>query len=206
MNKNICLLLLLLLTASCTRMLHYRYLDGGDLIFYEPNEKANLDGKKINIKIIDERKAELIPCSPVLLDRRTELEGERGLHAFKNYCRAMIEYNNGIYDTAAGEILEITLRGLSSEASGLGYTKIYGLVEFKANGLGIENKTYCSAMVSGDNDAPIKIFSINTHSGSSRKMVSGSCRRALEELFDDIGKKYFAQKEKTHAETQRRRG
>jgi hypothetical protein len=186
-------------------MFHYGYLQGGDLVYYEPIEKADLGGKRINLKVIDERKTDIISCSKILLNRRTDLEGERGLHAFKNYCRAMIEYNNGIYDTASGEILEIALTGLSSEAPGLGYTKVYGLVEFKANGLGIDNKTYCSAMMSGDNDAPIKIFSINTHTGVLRKMVSGSCRRALEELFNDIGKKYFAQKG-SHAETQRRRG
>jgi hypothetical protein len=205
MKKITSLLLLFLLTISCTRMLHYGYLQGGDLIYYEPMEKANLDGKRINLKIIDDRKTNIISCSNFLLDRRTDLEGERGLHALKNYCQAMIEYNNGIYDTTSGEILLLTLMGLSSEAPGLGYTKVYGLVEFRANGLGIENKTYCSAMVSGDNDAPIKIFSINTRSGAARKMVSGSCRRALEELFSDVGKKYFADKG-PHAETQRRRG
>ena len=88
--------------------------------------------------------------------------------------------------------MEITLIGLSKALSGFGYSKIYGLVEFKANGLGINNKSYCSEMVGGDKDAPIKIFSINTHKGALQKMVSGSCRRALEELISDIGKKYFA--------------
>jgi hypothetical protein len=195
MKNIVSLLFLLLFTTSCTRMFHYGYLQGGDLIYYEPKEKTNLEGKRINPKIFDQRKTDIISCSNILLDRHTVLEGERGLHAFKNYCRAMIEYNNGIYDTSSGEILEITLFGLSSEFSGFNYSKIYGLVEFKANGLGIENQIYCSSMVGGDMDAPIKIFSINTNKGALRKMVSGSCRRVLEELFNDIGKKYLATKE-----------
>jgi hypothetical protein len=185
---------MILIMTSCSRMFHYGYLHGDDFVYYQPKEKADLEGKRINLKVFDERKTDFISCSKIILDRHTELEGEKGFHFFKNYCKAMIDYNSGVYDSTSKETLEITLTAFSAEFAGLGFSKIFGLIEFKANGLGIENKTYCSSMIGGEKDAPIKIFSISTHKGALKKMASGSCRRALEELFNEIGKKYFASK------------
>jgi len=182
-------LLSLLLMSSCTNYLYYGYLPGGDYQFYEPLIKRNLNGLKIHLNVVDGRNdIKSISCSGYVLDRTTELEGDLGFQFFKYYCRAMLEYNGAVYDENSQDTLSITLRGLSAIYSGFGYIKIYGLIEFEANGFGINTKKYCSEMVDGDDDAPLKWYSITTRKDALRKIVSGSTRRALEDMVYDLEK------------------
>jgi hypothetical protein len=43
-------------------------------------------------------------------------------------------------------------------------------------------------MVDGDDDAPLKWYSITTRKDALRKIVSGSTRRALEDMVYDLEK------------------
>lgn len=173
------------LLTGCYETLHYGYLPGGSYQYYAPISKVDLKGEKFNIEVIDNRKGFNIACSNFRLDRNTELEGETGFNFFKAYVRAMIEANNGIVDPESDNIIRIELTGLSAQYQGFGYVKVYGLVEFNAFVESFQ-KTYCSVMVDGDEDAPVGKFAFDTRKGALRKLVSGSSRRALEEFMHDL--------------------
>lgn len=176
-----------IILTSCANIIYYGYLPGSEYSYYEPFHLRDLKRLKINLRVIDNRTNNFrISCSSIQLDRYSELEGRNGFDYFKNYCRAMIEFNNGIIDTSSTDTLTIKLNGFSSKLYGFVYIRIYGLVEFSANGLGIENRTFCSEMMDGDNDAPLQWYSFDTRKGAFRKIVSGSTRRVLEELIHAI--------------------
>ncbi|PKL84544.1 MAG: hypothetical protein CVV22_12445 [Ignavibacteriae bacterium HGW-Ignavibacteriae-1] len=187
MKKIICILCLFLFLSSCAKVLYYGYLPGSNFKYYQPIEKVDLEGKRINLIVNDSRFSKnSIKCSEIELDGDTELEGAKGFEYFKNYCKAMIEFNNGKCDSTSQDTLFVNLNGLSAKYKGFGYVNVYGLIEFEAHGLGILNETYCSEMVDGDDDAPLQSYSIATRKTALRKMVSGSTRRALEKLIKDI--------------------
>jgi hypothetical protein len=175
--------------GTAVKTLKYGYLPGGDYQYYAPIEKSDLKGKSYNLVITDDRSGvSQISCSDIILDRNTELEGDDGFNFFSKYCRAMIEANNGIIDQDAQETIHIKLKGLSAQYYGFGFLKVHGLVEFDVI-LDNFEKTYCSDMVDGDEDAPLKATSITTRKGALKKMVSGSTRRALEMFTRDLALK-----------------
>jgi len=172
--------------GSVGKTLKYGYLPGGDYQYYSPIKKSDLKGKSYNLVISDDRSGvSKIVCSDIALDRNTELEGSNGFNFFSKYCRAMIEANNGIVDSDSQNTIQIKLKGLSAQYYGFGYVKVHGLVEFDVLFDNLQ-KTYCSDMVDGDEDAPLKATSFATRKGALRKMVSGSTRRALEMFINDL--------------------
>ena len=172
--------------GSAGKTLKYGYLPGGDYQYYEPVSKVDLNGKSFNLVISDDRSGvSKIGCSDIALDRNTELEGSNGFSFFSKYCRAMIEANNGTVDQNAQNTIYIKLKGLSAQYYGFGFVKVHGLVEFDVSFDDLQ-KTYCSDMVDGDTDAPLKATSIATRKGALRKMISGSTRRSLEMFMHDL--------------------
>lgn len=187
--KRLIVVLLCCFLCSCSsvgKTLKYGYLPGGNYQYYSPLNQYDLKGKSYNLVISDDRTGvSHISCSDITLDRNTELEGSDGFNFFSKYCRAMIEANNGIIDQNAQNTIHIKLKGLSAQYYGFGFVKVHGLVEFDVL-FDYLNKTYCSDMVDGDEDSPLKATSFATRKGALRKMVSGSTRRALEMFIHDL--------------------
>jgi len=181
------ILIFVFLLTGCYETIHYGYLPGGDYQYYKPLKQEDLGGEKFKLEIMDNRKGFSIACSNFRLDRNTELEGETGYDFFRAYLSAMIEANNGVIDPTSDKIIRVELTGLSALYQGFGYVHVYGMVEFNAF---VEDfqKSYCSVMVDGDEDAPLGKFAFDTRKGALRKMVSGASRRALEEFVHDLAK------------------
>jgi len=192
--KRFIVVLLFCFLCSCGsvgKTLKHGYLPGGDYQYYSPIKKSDLKGRSYRLVIFDDR-SELsqVSCSDIILDRNTELEGSKGLNFFSAYCRAMIEANNGIINQYAQNTIHFKLKGLSAQYYGFGFVKVHGLVEFDVSFNEIQ-KTYCSDMADGDEDAPLKATSLTTRKGALRKMVSGSTRRALEMFIHDLSMSSF---------------
>ena len=173
--------------SSVTNTLKYGYLPGSKYQYYTPLNPVDLKGKSYRLTISDRRTSNRISCTEIILPRDTELEGDIGFDYFSNYLKAMIEENNGKIDQENGQEIKIELLGISNQLHGFAYLRIWGLVEFSASVDGNE-KAYCSAMGDGDHDAPVGKFSVDTRKGASRKLVSGSVRRAFEEFMHDLSK------------------
>lgn len=190
--KKLILPLSCILLFSCGpvgKTLKYGFLPGGNYQYYAPINKIDLKGESFNLVITDARSGiTSVSCSNIVLDRNTELEGEKGSNFFANYCRAMVVANNGVVDRSSQKTIYIKLKGLSAQYYGFGFIKVHGLVEFNVLFNDFE-KTYCSDMVDGDEDAPLKATSFATRKGALRKMVSGSTRRGLEMFMQDLAMK-----------------
>ncbi len=179
----------LLSCGSVGKTLKYGFLPGGNYQYYAPVNRVDLKGESFNLVITDGRLGvSRVFCSEIALDRNTELEGENGFNFFVNYCRAMVKANNGLIDKSTPKTLYVKLNGLSAQYYGFGFVKVHGLVDFDVMFNNVK-KTYCSDMVDGDEDAPLKATSFATRKGALRKMVSGSTRRALEMLMKDLANK-----------------
>jgi hypothetical protein len=178
--KNTIMALLALILFSCvSSVFYYGYLPGSNYQYYKPNQAINLKSKKYCLIVSDLRQGiNKIKCSDIDLDRGSELEGNTGFDYFKNYCRALLEFNNAIVDSSSNDTIKIQLKALSAAMFGFGYIKVHGLIEFESIHNGI-TKNYCSDMVDGDPDSPLGAMSWDTRQGAFRKMVSGSTRRAL---------------------------
>jgi hypothetical protein len=179
--------LLILSCAGTEKALKYGYLPGSDYQFYEPLRPVDLKGKGYNIKVVDSRTSNKISCVEGIIARDTELEGVVGYEYFANYLKAMIEANHGVVDPGAGSPIEIKLTALSGALPGFGYVVVFGYVEFRAVSKGLD-KSYCAVMKDGDPDAPVGKWAVDTRRGAFRKIVSGSTRKALEELMHDLAK------------------
>jgi hypothetical protein len=178
-------LLILLLASGCYSVLHYGYLPGGSYKYYAPLSPVDLGGQRFRLEIVDKRSGFGISCSNFTLDRNTELEGSKGYDFFSAYVRGMIEANKGMIDPNSSRIMRVELTALTAQLLGFGFVRVYGLVEFNVSFDGFR-KNYCSVMGDGDEGAPVGRYSFATRKGALRKMVSGSTRRALEELVHDI--------------------
>lgn len=183
--KYLVVAMAIFLLSGCYSTLQYGYLPGGDYQYYSPMNPVDLQGVKYRIEVVDNRRGFNISCVDFRIDRNTELEGVTGYDFFNSYVRAMIEANNGVVDPNSENILSVELTGLSAQYFGFGFVRVYGLVEFNATNDNFK-KQYCSAMLDGDEDAPLGKYSVATRKGALRKIVSGSTRRALEELVHDL--------------------
>ncbi len=189
--KKLVILLVCVTLSACASVKHtaqYGFLPGSEYQFYPPIRAVDLDGQHFNLLITDARGSENIKCSDITLPRETELEGAKGYEFFSNYARKFIEANNGVVDSSAKDTIELKLRGLDGKIYGFGFVRIWGLIEFDAI-VGSTSKAYCSAMVDGDRDSPLRVSSMDTKKGAFRKMVSGSTRRALEQFVNDLAKR-----------------
>jgi hypothetical protein len=186
MKKTFLAFLSLLLFECAPSVLYYGWLPGSDYQYYKPQTAKDLKGKKYCLMVTDSRQGiGKIQCSEIEIDRNSELEGNTGYDYFRNYCRAMLEFNNAIVDSVSNDTIRVLLKGLSAAMFGFGYIKVHGLVEFEVIHNGVR-KNYCSDMVDGDPDSPLGEMSWDTRQGAFRKMVSGSTRRALEQFVAEM--------------------
>jgi hypothetical protein len=186
--KYLAWLLLCAVLCSCSSTAHtlkYGFLPGSDYQYYEPLHPVDLKGQKYHVVVYDRRNTDRMSCYDHTVPRDTELEGDTGYEFFKNYLAAMIKANNGVVDENAARTIEVKLTVLSGELRGFVNGHVWGLVEFDAV-VGDSVKTYCAAMVDGDEDAPVGKYSVDTRKGAFRKLVSGATRKAFEELMHDL--------------------
>jgi hypothetical protein len=185
MKKLIPLIAFLPLLCSC-QSLYYGYLPGTDYQMPKPQNKIDLHGKSFALEFKDGRGGlDKIGCSPHLLDRETELEGELGYQYFRSSLTAMIEGSNGKVDAKSPNKVAVQLDGLSFQLIGAGYIVAHGQVQFSVSSPSL-SRTFCSDMTDRDPDAPLKWYSVVTRKTASRLIVSGSLRRAAESFVAEL--------------------
>jgi len=173
-------------SPETSRVLKYGYLPAGNYEYYQAIKKIDLQGRKVNFLVVDNRlnnKQSVCSNRPVEID--SELEGALGVQFFENYLKAMTEYSSGSIGVSSGDPVRVELEVLSPLMVGFGYVRVHGIVQFNVISDKIK-KRYCSDMVDGDKDAPFGKYAVTTRRHAMRKMVSGSARRALEEFFSDL--------------------
>jgi hypothetical protein len=163
------------------------FLPGTDYKYFMPLQKIDLQGRTYKIEIIDARaNINKVDCFGEI-DRDTELEGDPGLNYFRNYLTTMIENCNGRVSPESNNEIIVKLEGLSFMTYGIIFIGVHGLVQFEVISPGL-TKRYCADMADDDNDSPLNQCAVITRKTSSRLIVSGSIRRALESLMIDLQK------------------
>ncbi len=181
------LVILFFALMSCSTA-KYGFLPGTDYKFYKPIQNIDLQGARLSLEFVDNRdNRDSIVCSEHNLDLKTELEGGLGFSYFKEYIQTMIKESNGILDTKSETKIKLKLEALSFKLIGFGYIVAHGFIQFEVKSDYLD-KRYCSDMTDKDEDAPLKWYSFVTRKTASRIMVSGSSRRAIEELLVDLQK------------------
>ncbi len=175
----------ILIFSSCSP-LYYGYLPGTDYKIYKLNKSYDLKKAHYNLEVSDKRmNINQIECYNEQIDRNTELEGSLGLKLLQESLEQSIKNSNGEIDNKSEEKIEVKLQAISFELVGFGFLVVHGFVQFEVFHNG-QSKIYCSDMTDQDDDSPLPWYSLVTRKTGSRLILSGSLKRATENLIKDL--------------------
>lgn len=181
-------LLILALLAGCapSRVVTYGFLSGSDYEFYPPTKPLDLKEKHFNFVFHDVRsKTQVAECAAVKPERDSELEGDPGFQFFSSYLKALADSCHGRVDSLASDTVHVDLQVLGPKLKGFISVTVHGIVQFTVRS-GDTQKVYCSDMKDGDPDSPYDTDSFATRKSAMRGMIAASCRRAMQQYFEDV--------------------
>src|SRR6185312_5126303 len=134
--------------------LYYGFLPGKPYRFIKSKKELSLDGRSFHFQFIDAREGvTTASCYDQPLDRKTELEGARGIDFLKDYLLQSVTDAGGKIDDTNGENISVELNAISfamamamaMAMARFANLRVHGIVEFKVKTSSGE-KSYCSHM------------------------------------------------------------
>src|SRR5689334_4401485 len=180
--------LLLIAFSGCSPSgaLKYGFLPGSDYQFFSPTKHIDLEGRRFNFVFSDKRsEVAQARCSDVEPDKDSELEGALGFQYFTRYFKAMADSCHGKVDSTSADTIRVDLQVLRPKFSGFIKVTVHGIVQFAVRSADTL-RIYCSDMKDGDPDSPFGTSSVATRKSAMRGMIGASCRRALQNYFEDV--------------------
>ena|SRR5437879_3281254 len=181
-------LLGLVAVSGCitSHTLKYGFLPGSDYEFYPLTRPIDLKGRRFHYVFYDKRLEELqAKCSDLEPEKDSELEGELGYRYFISYFRAMTDSCLGKVDSTAPDTVRVDLQVLRPKLTGFISVTVHGIVQFAVHSADAQ-RVYCSDMKDGDPDSPYGTFSLATRKSAMRAMMGASCRRAIQQYFEEV--------------------
>ncbi len=175
-----------LLGCFSSQTIKYGFLPGSDYQFFPPTRHVDLNGKHFNFVFFDKRSDKSnLKCSDIMPDTDSELEGALGYRYFTSYFKAMADSCRGKIDSTGHDTVYVDLQLLGPRMSGFISVTVHGIVQFAVRSRD-SVRVYCSDMEDGDPDSPYGTFSFATRKSAMRGMIGASCRRALQQYFEDV--------------------
>lgn len=164
------------------------FLPGKKFPIYNTIAKFNFNGKKVSVKLFDNRfleKIDKIECSDLKLTNTSELANPQSIIKIKDYIEKIFADSNLNIDSTSVDKIEFRLEALDSRLYGVGYVKAHGLCQMKIKFNNFE-KIYCTDIVDGDKNSPLSASAFVTRKTATRFMASASIRENIEKFLIDI--------------------
>lgn len=169
----------------------YGFLPGKKFPFYKLIGNYDLMGKRISIRLTDERKAaglETISCSDIPLRNQTEFKDEYGVEVTRQYFFQLLADANAITDSLADDILEIEIQALDARLVGFGNITAHGLCQLKITYQG-ESVVLCTDLTDKDPHSPVSSKAWVTRKTATRIILSAAIRETVEKTIVSIKQK-----------------
>ena len=194
-TKTIAILFFLTINNFCIAQImvpiiipEHGFLPGRKFPLYSITEKYDFNNERINVILFDDRdslKLKKIECSDVEITNESEISSPQMIFKIREYIESLFSQSKIIIDSTSNKVLEIRLEAIDSRLIGIGSIKVHGLCQLKIKTDSFD-KIYCTDIVDGDKNAPLKPTSFVTRKTASRFMTSAAIRETIEKILSDL--------------------